>query len=345
MKTINTENITQDIQQEELISLILQISMTFFILAIVFIFIMYLHNKFANRNVVNKDRQANIFIYLLFKYINTNQEEYSELISITHRLEGMLETPKSKVIFKQSLLSLHKLFEGDLKEKLENLYQDLGLFSETLTKLKKSNWFDKVEALNELKDLKLVQSKLNIKELILDSNPRVSIMAMQTLMEIDQHPFKFLIDYNAPITRAQAIFISKKAAIMEENQYKDVLLLLRHNQGTIVKLGIQMLYILKLNESSSRLVSLLYHADIEVQQQAFIVLAAMDPNAAQNVLEGYCEYASIKTLSGIIIISNQQSIILSEQVVNTINQFIKQKINQLNILQTNIANESIYNFV
>ena len=325
MKTINSENITQNIQEDDLIRIIMQVSLTMIILALVFVAIMYLHNKRANQKTSNKERLSNVLVYYIFKYINTDAYYNSELICITQSIKLLIKGNDAKSLFKQNLLSMHKLFEGDIKEKLEGLYTRMGLLEETTIKLKKKNWIEKVQALTELKDLRLVKSRENIKHLISDPNPRVSIMAMQSIMEIDQHPFRFLMEFNKPITRAQSIFISKKAAVMRENQYEDVLMLLNHNEASVIKLGIQMLHVLKLKESSYKLVSLLHHTNEEIQVQSFVVLASLDPECSIMVLQNFCESASQKMLKQIILTSNVQGIIMPDEMKEIIYNRIARK--------------------
>lgn len=320
MKTINSENITSNISEDDLIRIIMQVSLAMIIMALLFVVLMYLHNKRANQKALNKERLSNVFVYYIFKYINTSSLENTELICITHSIKLLIKNNNSKALFKENLLAMHKLFEGEVKEKLEELYTRIGLLDETTRKLRKTNWLEKVQALTEIKDLRLEKSRENIKSLISDPNPRVSIMAMQSMMEIDQHPFRFLMEYNKPITRAQSIFISKKAAIMKENQYEDVLLLLNHNEVSIIKLGIQMLHVLKLNESSYKLVSLLHHSNEEIQIQAFVVLASIDPVCSSKVLLNFCNTASIKMLKQIVLTSNVQGIIMPDELKDIIYQ-------------------------
>lgn len=322
MKTINSDNITQNVQQEELISFILQVSLFLILGALLFVAIMYVHNRIMNVKKSTDERISNIFQNLLIKYINTDISDLNTITNLTHRMNTMLTSSKNIALFKTNILTLNKLFQGEIKHKIENLYSDLGLYTETIEKLNSKSWSDKVEALNELKDLQIGKSRHEIKKLILDPNQRVSIMAMQSLMELDQHPFKFLVDFKKPITRAQAIFISKKASVMKENQYKDVLLLLRHEQPSVVKLGIQMAQVLNLNDSVYQLVALLHHSDDELQIQAFVAMAAIDPQSSFHVLYNYCKQATIENVRKIITISDTQYV----KLPFSIHQLIKNSI-------------------
>jgi hypothetical protein len=329
MKTINSENITQNIQEDDLIRIIMQVSLAMIILALIFVAVMYLHNKRANQKTSNKERLSNVLVYYIFKFINTDAYYNTELICIIHSIKLLIKGNDAKSLFKQNLLAMHKLFEGEIKEKLEELYTRIGLLEETTTKLKKKNWIDKVQALTELKDLRLLKSREKINHLISDPNPRVSIMAMQSIMEIDQHPFKFLMDFNKPITRAQSIFISKKATLMKENQYEDVLMLLNHNEDSVIKLGIQMLHVLKLKESSYKLVSLLHHTNEEIKVQAFVVLASLDPECSFKVLQNFCESTDQKMLKQIILTSNVQGIMMPNEMQEIIyNRIAHKNVNQ-----------------
>jgi hypothetical protein len=228
-------------------------------------------------------------------------------------------------------MALNHLFQGEIKQKLELLYSDLGLYAETLEKLKHKNWKHKIEALSELKDLHIIKARKQIRRLVSDDNQRVSIVAMQSLMELDKHPFKFLVDYKKPITRAQAIFISKKATVMKETHYQDVLMLLQHEEPSIIKLGIQMSNILKLKDATYQLVGLLHHINEDLQVNAFVALSAIDAQNSFQVLQNFCNKASVSIIHKIMLLSDTQYVKLPFLIKHTLKNSIFVKSNNAQI--------------
>lgn len=322
MITINSENITQDVQQAEFVRLILQTALAFIFLAFIIIAIMYFHNirSLSKQRIENK--VSKIFEDLLIQYINLDVFETEKKDHILSKINSFLWSAEYKIILKKNISSLNKLFQGEMKDKVEKLYISLGLYHETISNLNSKKWSKKVSALNELREMNIEGSREIIKKLVLDKNQRVSIIAMQTLMNIDNHPFKFLTEHELPLSKAQMIFIAKKASIMKESEHNDILTLFKNQEPTIILLALHMCEILNLKQALTDIQALLKHSNIDIQIQAFITLAKLDETIYYHTLQNYSEHTSIEKLKKLIKVSDSRFVPLSNKintlVLNTI---------------------------
>lgn len=325
MISINSENISQNMQQEEFVRMILLISIGFIFLTILLICFMYVHNLRKKIQQKTANRVTKIFEDLLIQFINLDDKDVDAKHQITLKINRFLWNNDFKKLLKHNISSLNKLFQGEMKEKVEHLYKCLGLYHETLENLNSNNWAKKVAALNELREMNIEESRDIIKKLVLDNNQRVSIVAMQTLMNLDNNPFKFLHDHKEPLTKAQMLFISKKASIMKATEHSEILTLLKNEEPTQILLALHMCEILNLKQGVPQIIEFLNHKNIDIKIQAFIALANLNGDAYINSLMQFCKTNSIETLVQLKKVYNSRFVRLPFKLNELISESIKTK--------------------
>jgi len=300
MISIKSNNITADIQQNELVEILLRTALFLFIAALLFVLIMYIHLRFTKAKLSREARMSRIFQELLIQYVNTESNELRKGDIILERINSLIKDDEYKEILRRNIVALHKLFVGEIKERIESLYCMLGLYRDTIEMLANGNWSKKLIALNELKEMNLERSRNEVRKLVTNKNTRVSLLAIQTIMDIDKNPFLFLADHHLPISQAQAIFIAKKVSTKKDLRANELLFLFRHHEPSINKLGIQIAQLANLKEAVKYIVPFLQHKEIELQIQAFITLSCLNAPITYRELYEYCNASDSATLNIIL---------------------------------------------
>lgn len=300
MITITSSNITADIQQDELVGILLRTALFLFLAALLFVLIMYIHLHLVKAKFSRETRMSRIFQELLIQYVNTESDELQKSDIILERIHSLMKDDEYKEILRRNIIALHKLFVGEIKERIESLYCMLGLYRDTIDMLSYGNWSKKLIALNELKEMNLERSRNEVRKLVTNKNINVSLLAIQTIMDIDKNPFLFLADHHFPITQAQAIFIAKKVSTKKNLRASELLFLFRHHEPSINKLGIQIAQYTQSKEAVNFIVPFLQHKEIELQIQAFITLSCLNEPITIRDLYEFCNASDSATLNVIL---------------------------------------------
>lgn len=219
---------------------------------------------------------ASFFLYLLIIKSRSNnirkerlRFEYSTLIDKLLFSVAFEETPLSVVlqdenyirlsgksffreVLTESLINLHKNYDGQYAQKLEQFYKESGLRNDSLKKLKSLKWNVKCKGITELSEMNIheafdaivVCSKARNKTLQITAiNACIKLEGIKGIVHLTEHPYP-IDDW----TKVNIIGAFKKHDIGDT---KGVELLLESKNTTVVALGLKLIKELKLTQKVS----------------------------------------------------------------------------------------------
>lgn len=181
-----------------------------------------------------------------------------------------------KVIM-ESIINLHKNYEGIYTQKLEQFYKDSGLINDSFKKLRSLKWEVKCKGITELGEMNVTEafdkiitfSKARNKTLKITAvNACIKLAGTKGIVHLAEHPY--------PIdewTQLNIIAAFKKHDIGDT---KGVELLLESQNTTVVALGLKLIKELKLTQKVPYVAQLAERApNLLIQYEAQSVLQAL----------------------------------------------------------------------
>lgn len=152
-------------------------------------------------------------------------------------------------VLMDSILNLHKNYEGIYAKKLELFYKDSELINDSFRKLKNLKWEIKCKGITELAELNITESFDSILKVSKARNQTLKITALNACIKLaGTKGITHLTEHRYPIddwTQVNIIHAFKKHDIADT---KGVELLLESQNTTVVTLGLKLIKELKLTQ-------------------------------------------------------------------------------------------------
>lgn len=152
----------------------------------------------------------------------------------------------------ESIINLHKNYDGAYPKKLEEFYKDSGLINDSLKKLKNLKWDVKCKGITELAEMNINEAFDAIINFSKARNKILQITAINACIKLEgTKGITHLIDHSFPIdnwTQVNIIHAFKKHDIGDT---KGIELLLESQNTTVVALGLKLIKELKLTQKAS----------------------------------------------------------------------------------------------
>lgn len=170
----------------------------------------------------------------------------------------LLSTTFSREVLTESIINLHKNYEGAYAQKLEQFYKESGLINDSFKKLSSSKWELNCKAITELAEMNVMAAFDNIIKVATASrnktlkitaiNASIKLAGIKAIVHLTAHPF--------PIdnwTQVNIIAAFKKHDI---GDVTGVEFLLESENTTVVTLGLKLIKELKLSQKTPHVVEL-----------------------------------------------------------------------------------------
>ncbi|MGO4770826.1 hypothetical protein ACEN2I_04135 [Flavobacterium sp. W22_SRS_FK3] len=154
-----------------------------------------------------------------------------------------------RAVLTESIIDLHKNYEGNYAQKLEQFYNDSGLINDSFKKLKSLKWEVKCKGITELAEMNITGafdiiikiSKARNKTLKITSiNACIKLAGTKSITYLTEHPF--------PIDDWMQINIINAFKKHDLGDTKGVELLLESQNTTVISLGLKLIKELKLTQ-------------------------------------------------------------------------------------------------
>jgi hypothetical protein len=163
--------------------------------------------------------------------------------------ELLYDTPFFREVLMESIINLHKNYEGSYAKKLEQFYKDSGLISDSFKKVRSLRWEIKCKGITELAELNIDESFESIMKVSKARNRTLKITALNACIKLAGiKGIVHLVEHRYPIdewTQVNIIHAFKKHDIGDT---KGVELLLESQNTTVITLGLKLIKELKLTQ-------------------------------------------------------------------------------------------------
>ena len=247
------------------------------------------------------------FDQLISEVILSPDEDESGALSERHHF--LIEATKKKYLrstYAQNLmiermLQLKRSIEGNLEQRIVDLYRRLDLQTNSIKKVKKRRWFLVVKGMKEVAEMQIKESNYLLIEKLTSSNKHVVREAQIALVKLSpQNPLYFLDKPGIYLTTWQMLrihrFIKKnaKAGVPSFSKWLD------SSNVSVLQFAIRMISLFQQIEAAEQVAAFLSHADANVRKIAANTLLELEAfhlaDTLQKVLETSPEYVDSITL-------------------------------------------------
>lgn len=252
----------------------LTFSIIFFIVASFILYLLIIRSRSRNikkeRLRIDYDLVIEKLIFsIIFQDVTSSAiVEYPEYIRLS-------KTTFFREVMIESIINLHKNYEGTYAKKLEQFYKESGLINDSFKKLKSQKWELKCKGITEFAELNITEAFDSIIKVSKKRNKTLKITALNAGIKLaGTKGIVHLTEHTHPIddwTQINIISAFKKHDIGDT---EGIELLLESQNSTVVVLGLKIIQELKLTQKIPHIMQ----------------LVARDPNTlikyeAQNVLQ------------------------------------------------------------
>ncbi|MCP2029697.1 hypothetical protein L1276_004891 [Flavobacterium sp. HSC-32F16] len=226
----------------------LTFSIGLFIVASLFLYLLIIKSR--NRNI-NKEKYKEKYDAFIDKLMfGVVFEEVSfETVSKNNDYRAMSENSFFREVITQSIINLHKNYEGVYAKKLEEFYKDSGLIKDSMKKLKSLKWDVKCKGITELAEMNVYEAFETIITFSKARKKTLQITAINACIKLaGTRGIVHLTEHSNPIdewTQLNIIHAFKKHDIGDT---KGIELLLESQNTTVVALGLKLIKELKLTQ-------------------------------------------------------------------------------------------------
>jgi len=214
-------------------------------------FLLYLLIIRSRNNKIKKDKQRieyDQFIEKILFSVVFNEATFSSL-KADKEFIILLKKVFFREVLMESIINLHKNYDGLYAEKLEQFYRDSGLINDSLKKIQSHRWEIQCKGINELAELNIEDAFDEIIQLAATTNVTLKITALSASIKLGgSKGVKHLIQQTDPIDNWMQVNII--AAFKKHNidSIEGIELLLKSVNQTVVLLGLKLIKELKLTQ-------------------------------------------------------------------------------------------------
>lgn len=184
-----------------------------------------------------------------------------------------------RTVIMESIMDLHKNYEGVYTQKLERFYKESGLINDSFKKLKSLKWEIKCKGITELAEMNITEAVDQI--ITMPSKTRkktLKITAVNACIKLDgTKSIERLIKYRYPIDDWTQINIIHAFKKHDMDDIKGIELLLESQNTTVIALGLKLIKEMKLTQKLSFVKQLADNApNALIQYEAQSVLQALN---------------------------------------------------------------------
>jgi hypothetical protein len=236
------------------------LSICLFILTSIILYLLIIKSRSRN---IKKNRlllQYNLVIEKLMSSVVFEDIPFSE-IKEDKNFSKLFKKPFFREVMIDYIMNLHKNYEGNFAQKLEQFYTDSGLIKDSFKKLKSLKWEVKCKGITELAEVNCIEafdriikaSKARNKVLKITAiNASIKLVGIESLAYLTEHPYP-IDDW----TQINIIGAFKKHDIGDT---KGIELLLESQNTTVISLGLKLIKELKLTQKIPYLTKLVANA-------------------------------------------------------------------------------------
>ncbi|WP_294959827.1 hypothetical protein [uncultured Flavobacterium sp.] len=226
-------------------------------------FILYLIIVASRSSKIKKERLSKEYGAAIDKVLSAvifEDVPYAEIIK-DKNFQVLFDTSFFREVLMDSLINLHKNYEGVYAQKLEQFYKDSSLVKVSFRKLKSLKWEVKCKGITEL-------AEFNIKEAFAKTivyskarNKTLKIVALNACIKLQgAKSIKYLVDHSDPIDDWMQLNIIGAFKKHDLGDREGIEHLLESQNTTVITLGLKLIKELKLTQKVPHVAQLAAHS-------------------------------------------------------------------------------------
>lgn len=254
--------------------LILCISL--FIISAVILYVMIIRSRSNN---IKKEKLRIVYSSLIEKLMFSIvfQDLTFSAIKEDNDYKILSRNTFSREVTMESIIDLHKNYDGVYSQKLEQFYKESGLINDSLKRLKSLKWEIKCKGITELAEMNVTETFDSIITISKSRNKTLKITALNAAIKLGgTKGIVHLTEYPFPIDEWMQINIINAFKKHDVGDTKGVELLLESQNTTVISLGLKLIKELKLTQKVSYVAQLVNNAtNTQVKYEAQNVLQTL----------------------------------------------------------------------
>jgi len=235
---------------------------------IVLLIIILIHRvKIERENTIRENLSEN-FQQQIMDYLfdpDRKKEVTGELIHIAS------DKFKRQILINQ-MMDLSVNLKGEIKERIKDLYIQLGLKKDSLDKINSRKWHENIKGFRELAFMNIREANEKIIENLNSSNEILRMEAQIAMVRLsDENPYQFLNFMEKPFSLWEQITLHE-LVVQHNLKVPDFSQWFRSENNSIIIFALQMTSWFKQKESEEAIIKLLEHESEEVRFAAIRVL-------------------------------------------------------------------------
>ena len=305
----------------------------------VFIFRNRLSNK-ASKVASQKKILAPIISNFLFYETDATKEENYEYINLKIEIRELLKSPFNRLVLTEILLDLEKDLSGDSRDRIFDLYQDLGLHLEAFKKLRSWRWELVSKGILELTQMRVLAAYGFIKKFINDKRGVVRKQAQIATVTLKHEGISYFLDTTRyGISEWQQLKLLDVLRNFDDFSPPRFKAWLTSTNRDVVLFSLRLIKHYNQNDASKALIELLKHKNDQIKSEAIQCIKDFGMFEALNMLKTVFRKCSVEIklqiLEAISSLGKVEDIEFLETIVKRESNFlVKSKaISAINIIE------------
>ncbi|OXA79076.1 hypothetical protein SAMN05444397_102313 [Flavobacterium aquidurense] len=226
----------------------LMLSIGVFIITSFMLYLLIINSR--SRNIRRNKRLAeynkvieNVMFLVVFQDMAFSEIKKDE------NFDKLFKTVFFREVMIDSIINLHKNYEGSYVQKLEQFYKDSGLIKDSFRKLKSLKWEVKCKGITELAEMNCMEAFDKIIKASKARNKVLKITAINASIKLGgTKSMAYLTEHPYPIDEWTQINIINAFKKHDLGDTKGIELLLESQNSTVIALGLKLIKELKLTQ-------------------------------------------------------------------------------------------------
>ncbi|MFC0777411.1 hypothetical protein [Flavobacterium sp. HJSW_4] len=214
-------------------------------------FILYLIIVASRNSKIKKERLTKEYSVTIDKILSDvifDNVPYSKIKEDKNFLV-LFDTPFFREVLTESLINLHKNYEGVYAEKLEQFYKDSHLIKISFRKLKSLKWEVKCKGITELAEFNIKEAFVPIIACSKARNKTLKIVALNAAIKLEgTRSVRYLVEHSDPIDDWMQLNIIGAFKKHDVGDTEGIEQLLQSHNTTVITLGLKLIKELKLSQ-------------------------------------------------------------------------------------------------
>ncbi|WP_343706119.1 hypothetical protein [Flavobacterium sp.] len=215
-------------------------------------FILYLIIVASRNSKIKRERLSKEYSVVIDKVMSAiifEDISFAEVIQKDKNFPVLFDTPFFREVLTDSLINLHKNYEGVYAKKLEQFYRDSHLIKISFRKLKSLRWEVKCKGITELAEFNIKEAFVPIVACSKAGKKTLKIVALNAAIKLEgTRSIRYLVNHSDPIDDWMQLNIISAFKKHDIGDTEGIEHLLESQNTTVIALGLKLIKELKLTQ-------------------------------------------------------------------------------------------------